>query len=228
MTKQKIHVALLGKQEAVEHLAIRRRIDELIIVYPKENHELADNLIDQFSNLGIIVEPVAVRSNDFNNILSSILTALDHQKFDKYDIEFSITSEHCIMTLAACIAAAIVKASIICATGVELPHISEVWPSELVGLTHKKREILEHLESFGDSISQKEISRYTGIRPSGVSRHLHDLELAGYIRRDRVARVKRVQITELGSSILHHKQLRKRRFWSSHTHSSTEGIQTVG
>lgn len=228
MTKPKIHVALLGKQRTIEHLAIRRSIDELIIVYPKEKLELADNLIEQFSNLGIGVEPVIVVSNDFNNILSSILLALDHRKFDEHQIEFSITSEHCIMTLAACVAAAIVKASVICTTGTELPRISEVWPSELVNLTHKKREILEHLESYSCSITQKEISRNTGIRPSGVSRHLRDLELAGYIRRNRVARIKQVQITELGSAILHHKQLRKRRVWSSYTHQTSEVIQTVG
>ena len=41
MTKQKIHVALLGKQEFLEQLAIRRSIDELIIVYAEEETELA-------------------------------------------------------------------------------------------------------------------------------------------------------------------------------------------
>ena len=86
MTKPKIHVALLGKQRTIEHLAIRRSIDELIIVYPKEKLELADNIIEQFSNLGIGVEPVIVVSNDFNNILSSILLALDHRKFDEHQI----------------------------------------------------------------------------------------------------------------------------------------------
>ncbi len=228
MTNPKIHVALLGKQKTIEQLAVRRRTDELIIVYPQEKRELADNLVKQFLNYGINVVPVIVESNNFNNILSSILAALDHQKLDEYHIEFSITSEHCIMTLAACVAAAIVKASVICTTGLELPRISEVWPSELVNLTHKKREILDYLDGFDNPISQKEISRNTGIRPSGVSRHLRNLELAGYIRRDRVSRIKQVKITELGSAILHHKQLRKRRIWSSCTHHASEGIQTVG
>jgi len=228
MTKPKIHVALLGTQEAIEHLAIRRSIDELLIVYSKDKIELALQLIEQFSNLGIVVEPISVVSNDFNNILSSILSALDHRKFDECHIEFSITSEHCIMTLAACVAAAILKASVICATGTELPRISEVWPSELVNLTHKKREILEYLESFHGPIAQKEISKNTGIRESGISRHLRDMELAGYIGRNRIARIKQVRITELGSAILHHKQIRKRRLWSSYTNRASEGIQTVG
>lgn len=228
MKKPKLHVALLGRKKTIEHLAIRRRIDELIIVYPKKERELAENLIEQFSNYEIAVEPVSVVSNDFNNILSSVLAAINQQKFDEHHIEFSITSEHCIMMLAACVAAAIVKASVICTTGSELHNIAEVWPSELVNLTLKKHEILEYLESLSNPITQKEISRNTGIRPSGVSRHLRDLELAGYIRRNRVARIKQVQITELGSVILHQKQLRKRRIWSSYPYRTSEGVQTVG
>jgi hypothetical protein len=46
MTKQKIHVAFLGKQNALEQLAIRRSIDELLIVYPQEKTELADRAIE--------------------------------------------------------------------------------------------------------------------------------------------------------------------------------------
>ena len=207
---------------------MRRSIDELIIVYSQENLELADYLCERFTNLGINVEPVRVVSTDFNNVLSSILLALDQQRFDDYQIEFSITSGHCILTLAACVAAAITKASIICATGVELPNLSEVWPSELVNLTLKKREILEYLDNYRLPVNQKELSQNTGIGQSGVSRHLRDLEMAGYVRRYRIARIKEVQITELGSAVLHHKQIRKRRLWGSFTHHPREVIQTVG
>ncbi|MFX1579820.1 MAG: MarR family winged helix-turn-helix transcriptional regulator [Promethearchaeota archaeon] len=228
MTKPKIHVAILGKQETIEHLAIRRSIDELIIVYPYETHEIADELITRFSNHGIPIKPVIVVPNDFSTTLSSILVALNQKEFDECQIEFSITSEHCILTLAACVAAAITKASVICATGTELIDITEVWPSELVNLSLKKHEILDYLERLSTPISQKEISQNTGIRPSGVSRHLRDLEQAGYIRRNRVARKKQVQITDLGSAILHHKQLRKRRIWCSHMYRTSEGVHMVG
>jgi len=227
MLKPKIHVALLGKQKTIEHIAIRRSIDELILVYSREKLNVADNLIKKFSNLGIAVIPVLVVLNDFTSVLSSILKTLDHRKLDDYQIEFSMTSGHCVMTLAACVAAAIVKASVIYATGTESFQISEVWPSELVNLTHKKREILDYLETHSCPVQQKEISRYTGIRQSGVSRHLRDLEMAGYVRRTRKARNKQVQITELGSTILHHKQIRKRRLWNSHTSRAPESIQTV-
>ncbi len=228
MSKPKIHVALLGKQKTIEHIAIRRSIDELILVYSRDKLELAENIIEQFSNFGIAVIPVRVVSNDFTSILSSILRALDHRKLDDYQVEFSITSGHCVMTMAACVAAAIVKASVICATETESFQMSEVWPSELVNLTHKKCEILDYLEIHDSPVHQKEISKHTGIRQSGVSRHLRDLEMAGYVRRTRKARNKQVQITELGSTILHHKQIRKRRLWSSYSSRTLESIQTVG
>jgi DNA-binding MarR family transcriptional regulator len=228
MLKPKVHVALLGKQKTIEHIAIRRSIDELVLVYSREKLDIADNLINQFSNLGIAVIPVRVVQNDFTNVLSSILRALDHRKLDDYQVEFSMTSGQCVMTLAACVAAAIVKASVIYVSGSELFEISEVWPSEMVNLTHKKCVILDYLETHDSPVQQKEISKYTGIRQSGVSRHLRDLEMAGYVRRTRKARNKQVQITELGSTILHHKQIRKRRLWNSYSSRTLESIQTVG
>jgi DNA-binding MarR family transcriptional regulator len=228
MSKQKIHVAFIGKQKSLEQLAIRRRIDELIIVYSQVEAELATKTIEHFSSLGIIAERVCVVSDDFHNILSSVLSTLNRRKYDEYQIEFSITSEQCVIILAACVAAAITKASILWATEKVPLQISEVWPSELVTLTHKKCEILEYLENSSCPVAQKEISRNTGIRPSGISRHLRDLELAGYIERDRIARIKQVQITELGSVIFHHKQIRKRRVWHSFPNHAAEGIRTVG
>ena len=141
MTKQKIHVTFLGNQKSLEQLAIRRSIDELIVVYPQEKSELANWAIEHFSSFGILVTSICVVSDDFHNILSTILSALNHRKFDEYQIEFSITSEHSVIILAACVAAAIVKASILCTTETEPLKISEVWPSELITLTHKKCEI---------------------------------------------------------------------------------------
>ncbi len=228
MTKQKIHVAFLGTQKTLEQLAIKRSIDELIIIYPQEKKALADRSIEYFSSFGIVVESVCVLSDDFYNILSSILSALNHRKFDDHQIEFSIASENRIIILAACVAAAITKASILFASEIEPLQISEVWPSELVNLTLKKREILDYLENSSVPVAQKEIARNTGIRQSGISRHIRDLELAGFVERDRIARIKQVQITELGTVILHHKQMRKRRVWDAFASRTAEGIQTVG
>ncbi len=228
MIKPRIHVAFLAKKENIEYLAVRRSIDELYIIHTSDQDELADYLINKFSKFGITVTPIRVISDDFTNILSSTLSALDSQKLDLCDIEFSVSSENCMMTLAACISATIVRASILCVKGNEVFNISEVWPSELVNLTHQKREILSYLERNNKPVHQKEIAEETGIRQSGLSRHLRSLELAGYVTRFRISRSKQVQITELGCAVLHHKQIRKRRIWSSYNPQLLENIQTVG
>jgi len=228
MARPKIHVAFFENIKSIEHLVARRRIDELILVHSWEQEDIVSLLIDKYSDFGITVTSVSVSSDDFINILSSSLNALDSQTLDQSDVEFSISTDDCIMTLAACICAAIVKASVICFKKDKTFNIPEIWPSELVNLTSQKREILSYLESCDRPVHQKEVAEETGIRQSGVSRHLRNLELAGYITRLRISRYKHVQITELGCAVLHHKQIRKRRFWSSYTTFASEKIQTVG
>ena len=154
MTNQKIHVAFLGVLENIEHISVRRSVDELILIYTSNQDAAAEFLSSKFVNLGITVSPVRVVLNDFTNILSSTLNAIDSQKFDQCDIEFSISSENCTMILAACICAMIVKASILLVVGNEVFNISEVWPSEIVNLTHQKREILSCLENYDKPVHQ--------------------------------------------------------------------------
>jgi DNA-binding MarR family transcriptional regulator len=228
MTKPKILIALLGEPTTVERIVIRRRIDELFLVFSNEELELAEFLIAKFSTLGMHILPIHIESMKFPNILSSILRTLDHQTLDYYDIEFSMSSGNPLMILAMSLAAAIVRASVIYTEGDSVVEISEVWPAELVNITYKKRMILNFLESYNGSINQRDISRETGICQSGVSRHIRDLDLAGYVTRTRVARKKVVKISELGSSILHLKQIRKRRIWDSYSIKTPAGVQTVG
>lgn len=228
MTKPKILVALLGEPTTVERIVIRRRIDELFLVFSNEEHELAASLIAKFSTLGMQIVPIHIESLNFSNILSSILRALDHQTLDYYNVEFSMSSGNPLMILATCVAAAIVNGSVIYTEGDRFIEISEVWPAELVNITYKKRQILNFLERYNGSINQKDISRETGICQSGISRHIRDLELAGYVTRTRVSRRKVVKISELGSTILHHKQIRKRRIWDSYSMETHAGVQTEG
>lgn len=228
MAKPKIHIAFFGSTKNIEHLAVRRHIDELIIVHSLEQEETVSKLIDKYSSFGIMTMSVRVTPDDFDNILSSVLNALDSQKLDQYDIEVSVSSNDCIMTLAACICAAVVRASIVYFPNNETYQISELWPSELVNLSYQKREILCYLVSCEKPVRQKEVAEETGIRQSGLSRHFQNLELAGYVTRSRISRCKHVSITELGRAILHHKQIRKRRIWNSYSVQLPERIQTVG
>lgn len=228
MAKSKIHIAFFGDTKSIEYLAVRRQIDELIIIHSPEHEDVVNQLIGKYSSVGITGISVRVASDNFTSILSSTLNALDSQKFDQYDIEVSIATENCVMTLAACICAAIVKASILCVQNDELIHMSEIWPSELVNLTLQKREILCYLDSCERPVHQKQVAEETGIRQSGLSRHLRNLELAGYVSRFKISRKKQVSITELGRAILHHKQIRKRRIWSSYAPPIADKIQMVG
>jgi hypothetical protein len=228
MVKPKIHIAFFGNERSIEYLAIRRQIDDLIIVHNLKQEEDVTQLIGRYTDTGIVCRSVLVAADDFTNILASALNALDSQRLDQYDIEVSISTDDCIMTMAACICASIVKASVVCIQGNELFNFSEIWPSELVNLSCQKREILCYLDSRKTPVHQKQVSEETGIRQSGISRHLQNLELAGYVSRLRTSRRKQVSITELGRAILHHKQIRKRRFWSSYSLPAAGKIQAVG
>jgi predicted transcriptional regulator len=228
MTTPKLLVAMLGTPTNVEQTAIRRRVDEILLVFTDEQNEQAEYLMKRFSSLGIPIIPVCVIPSNFSNILSSILRAIDNQILDDYQVEFVVMPGNCMMTIAASVAAAIVNASILCPEINESIDINEIWPSELVNLTFKKREILSFLESYNHPVHQKNISLETGINQSGVSRHTRDLELAGYVVKSRIARKKNVQITELGLAVLHHKQIRKRRVWGSYIAQTSLGLQTVG
>ena len=188
----------------------------------------AKNYFDEkFSKLGMNVNLIHIQSLRFSNILSTILRSLNHHTFDDYDLEFSVSSGTPVLILGTCIAAAIVNASIIYTEGSSPIEISEIWPAKLVNITYKKRQILSFLEQYSDSINQKDISKETGICQSGISRHIRDLEIAGYVTRTRIARKKVVKISELGSIILHQKQIRKRRIWAPFSIETPTGIQTV-
>jgi DNA-binding MarR family transcriptional regulator len=228
MIKPKIHIAFYGTSETTEYLAVKRCTDEIILVHSREQEDAVNQLIEKYSGFGIMTTPVKIVPDDFANILATVLDSVDSQKLDRYDIEVSVSTENCIVILAACVFAAIAKASMVCVQKDTAFNISEIWPSELVNLSSQKREILSYLDHCEKPVHQKEVAEETEIRQSGLSRHLRSLELAGYVTRWRMSRCKHVSITELGRAILHYKRIRKRRVWNSYTQPLTERIQVVG
>jgi CRISPR locus-related DNA-binding protein len=219
---------MLGTLNTVERIAFRRRIDSLYLIFADDEIDIATSIIEKFSSLGIQVTPIHIYELTFSNTLSEILKALNQKTLNDFDIEFAVSNGKSTLILACCIAAAIVNVSVINTDSSCLDEIPELWPSKLVNLTHKKRQILSFLDNHNDSINQKKISQEIGIGQSCISRHLRDLESAGYVTRIRVARKKTVKISNLGSMILHHKQIRKRRIWDSYTYNKQVSIQTVG
>lgn len=228
MIKPKIHIAFYGTSKTTEYLAVKRCTDEIIIVYSWEQEDTVNQLIEKYSNFGIMTTPVKIVTDDFTNILAAVLDSVDSQKLDHYDIEVSVSTNNCIVILAACVFAAIAKASIVCVQNNTAFNISEIWPSELVNLSSQKREVLGYLDHCERPVHQKEVAKETEIRQSGLSRHLRSLELAGYVTRSRMSRCKHVSITELGRAILHYKRIRKRRVWNTYAQPLTGKIQVVG
>ncbi len=214
-TQPVVHVALLGTNSDVslESIIVRRSLDELILIHSFEEQETAFELKERFRRVHLNTTTVAVNPNDFYNTLSSILKELDSKQYDDHSIEFSVLSNNNVMTMAACVAAIILKASILSPTEASPTNILEVCPSSMTTLTHTKKRILEYVSSYMESVYQSDISKGTGITKSSVSRHLSDMERAGYVTRLNEGRKKYVRITDLGSVILHHKILRKRRVW---------------
>ncbi|NHI89168.1 MAG: ArsR family transcriptional regulator [Candidatus Thorarchaeota archaeon] len=228
MIKPKIHIAFYGTSKTTEYLAVKRCIDEIIIVHSSDQEDVVNQLIEKYSEFGIMTTPLKIVPDDFTNILATVLDSIDSRKLDHYDIEVSVSTNNCIVILAACMFAAIAKASMVCVQNDTAFNISEIWPSELVNLSSQKREILSYLDHCERPVHQKEVAEETEIRQSGLSRHLRSLELAGYVTRWRMSRCKHVSITNLGRAILHYKRLRKRRVWNSYTQPLTGKIQVVG
>jgi DNA-binding MarR family transcriptional regulator len=230
MMRPVVHVAVTNESDgcAIEQVAMRRPITEMMIVYPIDHENYVDVLVERFQSLRIPITSIPVVSYDFSNILSSILRSLNDRRLDDYQIEFNVTTSTGLMAVAACMAATLVNATVICSGKSELSEITEVWPSELVNLSHRKREILEYLATKSEPIYQTDITRCTGVQRSGVSRHLRALENAGYVNRTRRARCKFVKITNLGLTVLYQKQLRKRRIWGQITDHLPQISQVVG
>lgn len=226
MTKPEILVALLGEPGAVERILVRRRIDELFLVFTDEKHSLAEALIDKYATIGIQIIPIHIQSLNFSNIITTILRVVNQKQKDNHNIEFSISSGNPNLILAMCITAAIVNSSIICTSNDSSVDVSQIWPTKLVNLSYKKKQILNFLERYNGPIKQKEIAGEIGICQSGISRHINDLELAGYVTRIRIAREKVVEISDLGSAIIHQKELRKRRIWAPYTVETPGNIQS--
>ena len=160
--------------------------------------------------------------------MKEILGVLNDPRLDEYHIEFNLSASEGTMTVAACMAATIVNATLITSSGNGRLKVNEVWPHDLVNLTQRKRDILEMLAGQSTPLCQSDVSKEMRIQQSGVSRHIRDLVRAGYVKRFSHSRRKFVEITNLGAAVLHHKQIRKRRHWGSQINPQDQSSHMVG
>jgi DNA-binding MarR family transcriptional regulator len=230
MTQVTIHVAIFDNQRKgdTERITIQRRVDGVILVYPFEEEKSVFSTLERYKNLGMEILTVPVDPNDFHNILSHILEALDDYCIDSQKIEFSIVCQNPILALAACFASIIVQAPIYSMTDSDLSKIVEINSSKITTLTVQKRRILEIISEHPGSVNQRHITQEIQLSNSNVSRHIKTLAKAGYVKCYREGRQKYIQITTLGSTVLRHKLLRKRRIWGTPNFQPTEVYSSVG
>lgn len=230
MIQQVVQVAVLDNQESknAEHISIRRCVDEIVLIYPYTDHEHTLNLKHRYEKAGLCVRSLSIDPNNFDSILSTILKALDDHRIDNHTIEFNISCKNPSMIIAACVAAMILRAPILSVSEDGYSELIEVRPSEISTLTSQKRAILEYLSLQSKPVDQNSISKEVRISRSGISRHIRDLERAGYVIRWRDGQRKKLSITDLGLTILHHKLLRKRRIWGSGKLQSTTEYTLAG
>ena len=230
MSKSITQVAIFDGQleRKSERIAIQRRVDEVIFVYPFKDQESAQTIIKWYKKMGIEILAVPIDPNDFQSALSQILEAIDDYCMDDQIIEFNVACHNTILTIAACFAAMIIRAPIFSLTEGGFSDIVEIQSAEITTLTAQKRMILEQLSYQHDLVNQGDVARDMKLSRSNVSRHIKALSKAGYVERKREGRKKYVRITPLGTTILRHKLLRKRRIWDSSKLQSNGVFDFVG
>jgi DNA-binding MarR family transcriptional regulator len=93
--------------------------------------------------------------------------------------------------------------------------IIKVQPVSVAILTEPKKIILQRLEDCGGAVdSQRELGSRADLKASSISKHLNDLEDAGYIIRIDHGRKTRVEITNLGRIVFNLKTFRQENIWS--------------
>jgi CRISPR locus-related DNA-binding protein len=213
----KLHIATLGlhANERVDYVLMKCGGDKLALVYTEKNSDELKEITARMKRAGIPVIAKRVDPWGYHKILNGILEiVLEHSE---YEIEFNISCGTRVMTSAAQMAALFIDSTVYFVTekdGDVMGEIAQVEPISVSMLTEPKKNILSELVDLGGSVdSQKKLGTRTSLRASSISKHLKELERAGYISRELHNRQKSVEITGLGRTVLQLKRVRKMLLW---------------
>ncbi|MDF1540305.1 MAG: winged helix-turn-helix domain-containing protein [Candidatus Thorarchaeota archaeon] len=222
MTRPVVHVAVFDKDAThlIAKTIIHRRTDELILVGPISCIDEHQRFLEQYTSLGFQATLVDLEDFSIDEILGTLLNAVDNARLDNFDIEFNVVCNNPVVAIAACLAATMTQSLLITSGDTNLSTLSLLRPDLLLHMSQNKRRILEYLDIQYGPVPQANISRDTVVNRASVSRHLKDLIQAGYVKRTRIGRQKTAEITSLGQVVLHHKRVRKRRVWDHHASSA--------
>ncbi len=189
--------------------------DKVALVYTEKNSDELEEIMGRMKRGGIPVIAKRVDPWRYHKILNGILEiVLEHSE---YEIEFNISCGTRVMTSAAQMAALFTDSTVYFVTekdGNVMGEIVQVEPVSVSMLTEPKKNILAELIDLGGAVnSQTKLGTRTSLGASSISKHLKELERAGYISRELHNRQKRVEITDLGKTVLQLKRVRKMMLW---------------
>jgi len=216
--RKRLHIATLGLHQniLVEYVITRRGADKVAIIYTDENKEYLRGLEKRLGEKQVPVISSKVQPWEYYEVLSEILEIV--AKHEDYNIEYNGSCGTRIMTSALYLAALFTDSPVyfVKDPGAELKgDIIKVQPVSVALLTEPKKLILQKLEECGGSVdTQRELGSRADLKASSISKHLNDLEDAGYIIRRDYGTKTRVEITNLGRIVFNLKTFRQGNIWS--------------
>ncbi len=216
--RKRLHIATLGLHQniLVEYVITRRGADKVAIIYTDENKEYLRGLEKRLGEKQVPVISSKVQPWEYYEVLSEILEIV--AEHEDYNIEYNGSCGTRIMTSALYLAALFTDSPVyfVKDPGAELKgDIIKVQPVSVALLTEPKKLILQKLEECGGSVdTQRELGSRADLKASSISKHLNDLEDAGYIIRRDYGTKTRVEITNLGRIVFNLKTFRQGNIWS--------------
>ncbi len=214
---KRLHIATLGlyRNMLVEHVIARRGADKIAIVYTEKNEDDLEVMVKKLKSNKVPVITRKVLPWDYHDVLSTILEIVTNH--EDYAIEYGISCGTRVMTTAAYLAALFTDSPVYFVKNPyadEIEGIIEVQPVSVALLTKPKKRILNGLESQGGSVnSQRDLGSRVELGASSISKHVTDLDAAGYISRSQNGQKRPIEITNLGRIVLNLKTFRKDNVW---------------
>ncbi len=214
----KLHVATLGlhANERVLSSIMKRGADAAAIFYTEKNKSELVELESLFKSHGIPVESIQTDPWSFEKILADILEVV--ARYPDADVEFNGSCGTRVMTAAVYMAAILTKSTVLIVSeekdGGPVGPLLTIEPGQTLQITRPKANILERLIEKGCFVeSQSLLGSRKSLKSGSITKHLQDLERAGYVKRKKNGRKKSVTLTDLGRALYNVKKVRKQRVW---------------
>lgn len=216
MAPKVLQIATLGfyANERVRHVSLRRKADEILLIYSPENKEHMNRILELYKQDSFPVESMCVSAWKYESILAELLGIIVDKQSEFETIEFNISCGTTAMR-AACHMAAVLTNSLVHfmseKNGEAVGDLETVQPLSVSQLTSPKKQVLKRLVEIGGTIeSQRKLGSLLNLTAPSVSRHIKDLRRFGYISFTEENGKHMIQITDLGRVIIRLKEVKSR------------------